>query len=141
MSGFDFSDLPSSFGNQRDLPMARHLGATFTNGIGVDKGWERRRITTAAVFPLSPKELEGFEEGQRVSAGVRIYVTSELELARGDGTSAPKKGDVIEWSGAVWQVAAVSDWSEAGGFWEVAALKMDRPETTIAAFIAGEVGG
>lgn len=138
MTAFDFSDLPEQFGNTTELPVARHTGVTFDDGVPTDAGWTKTSIPTTAVFPLSPRELEALEIGGKERGVISIYSAQALRGLAGPGTSSELRADVVEWQGALWQVARVGDWQPSGQFYEIAAVRMDRPETTVDAFIATE---
>lgn len=148
MSTFDFGDLPGVFatdggdsGNPA-LPIARDGGVSFVDGIGTPIGWTAGTLSEAAVFPLNPRELEALPEGIRERGAVRVFTPTPLYGVRwGSDDDDGRRGDVIEWRGALWQVTELDDYQVAAGFSSAVAVRMDRPEATVAAFVAAEAAG
>lgn len=145
MSTFDFSELVDSFathggdsGNAA-LPIARDVGSTLVDGIATSAGWTAGTVDPAAVFPLNSRQLEALPEGIRERGAVRVCVREALFGVRwGASSSDGRRGDVIEWQGACWQITEVDDYLPSGGFGYHVAVRMDRPASSVAAFIAEE---
>lgn len=130
MSAFDFSSLPASFGNTTELPIARDGGRPVVKGIVQGPGWTTGTIAVAAVFPLSPRELDALPEGQRERGAIQIF-TAASEPIRvvgfGETDEDGYRGDVVAWQGALWQAVQLDDYGPAGGFRRVVCVRMDRP--------------
>lgn len=137
MIQFDFSDLPLAFANHSRLRVARHQGVTFDDGIGSDIGWSIVELQDVAVFPMSPRELEALEEGGKERGGISIY--SKAPLRGVQPHTSGTRADVVEWDGTLWQVTQVHNWGPSGKLYNTKAIRMDRSETTIVAYIASEV--
>lgn len=141
MAVFDFSGLVDSFatmggdsGNAA-LAVARDLGMTFVDGIGASSGWTSGTIDVAAVFPLDARELEAMPEGVRERGAIRLFAREALYGVLWGTVAEGRRGDVVEWQGATWQVAEVMDWSRSGGFWEAVAVRTSMQAATIAEFV------
>lgn len=145
MATFDFSDLVDSFATEGGdsgnavLPIARDGGATFAQGIGENVGWTAGTIDVAAVFPLNPRELEALPEGVRERGAIKVYTREPLYGVRWGADAADgRRGDVVEWRGAIWQCTEINDYGSGGAFWESVAVRMDRPAGTVADFVLEE---
>lgn len=147
MSTFDFSGLVEAFatdggdsGNAA-LRVARHQGQDFVDGIGESRGWTLGTVDIAAVFPLTPRELDALPEGEGEAGAVKAFVRSSEPLfgVRWGRTSDDgRRGDVIEWDGSCWQVVEVKGWAISGALYECVAVRVDKPVATLEDYIVGE---
>lgn len=144
MSTFDFEDLVDEFANcggdsgNPPLPIARDGGTTFVDGEGTPVGWTAGTVDPAFVVPFKARELEALPEGIRERGAIKVFTRERLFGVRWGSEPTSRRGDVVEWEGACWQITEVSDWYAAAGLQEHCAVRMDRPASSVAAFILEE---
>lgn len=149
MSTFDFSGLVETFATNggdsgaSSLRVARHQGATFVDGIGESAGWVLGTVDIAAVFPLTPRELEALPEGEGEAGAIKLFVRGAEPLygVRWGQTDADgRRGDVVEWESACWACVEIKGWAASGGFWEVVAVRVDKPVASLEDYVVNEGG-
>lgn len=98
-------------------------------GRYTDGRWEQVKETTveipAHVQPASPLEVELLPEGKRGRAAIRLFSAEDLSPGL-EGTA--RNGDIVEFRGRRWEVAAVEDFSHYGlaaDHWEALAVLVD----------------
>lgn len=137
----DFEDLLEEFGNEYDLPSARHLGDTIEGGVVTASQWVARTLSVSAVFPYTPREQREDVDGIRATGEIVIYAQpGQLEAVRIRAEGV--RGDVVQWNGQLWQIYKRNAWGTSGsGFEELMADRLDTTHTVIASWIASEQGG
>ncbi len=81
------------------------------------------RTIQLAVQPLKQKELKLLPEGMRNSGAVKCYGIDELKTV---DTSDCKSPDLFISKGVTYQVMAVDDWEDAGGYFKTIATRVNR---------------
>lgn len=149
MSTFDFSGLVEAFAtNGGDsgnavLRVARHAGMEFVDGIGQSLGWTLGTVDIAAVFPLTPRELEALPEGEGEAGAIKLFVRSPEPLFGvrwGRTDEDGRRGDVVEWESACWQIVEVKPWAAAGRFYECVAVRVDKAVATLEDYVVVDGG-
>lgn len=133
---FDFEELVSEYANAWNTPIARHLGASFADGLAQDAGWTTSTVPELAIFPAKSSDLLVFEEGIRRRGVLKVYgrvgsVVGGVFLSEEDS----RRADVFEWQGHVWQVVGENNYGPSGRFMETTAAKVAKSVSTIAGYL------
>lgn len=72
-----------------------------------------------SVSPAPGKTLELLPEGYRGRAGVVVFTATKLQTAEGG-----QDPDLVSIGGQSYQVAALEDWSELGGYYRAVCVRL-----------------
>ncbi len=101
--------------------LRRNAGAYDGHGRWRAGGDEYLTIS-AAVQPLRSEEILRLEDSRHVKAAIKIYTTTLLRTVSPSGAHQP---DIVTWCGAEYEVEGVDDWSGAGGYVKVIAVRRE----------------
>lgn len=100
-----------------DYPMNRRGPTTYTGGI-VDPQDGQMSTLTAAIHPVSGRDIERLPEGTYAHETIVIYTAQELKVADG-----AQEADRVEYREEVYVVITVQRWDDVGGFWKAFAKR------------------
>jgi hypothetical protein len=111
-----------------NIPVERASAGSWQGGRW-QEGDRAAGTILAAVQPAKQRDydqLQALAEGRRLGAVVRVYTTSELNVAGADAGN----GDVITWRGKRYRITAVSPWQTDSPLNHFRYLAVQEAETT-----------
>lgn len=103
------------------VEFTRHAAGTRVKGI-YTPGGTSTFTALFAVQPMSTRELQMLPEGERVRGRLKMYGTTELQVA---SPSTDRLGDRFTRQGVLWEVVGEDMWSGNGGHYRYQAAKVE----------------
>lgn len=134
------SDLVDTFENAFDVPVARENAASFDGGVQTVSTWSQLTIERCVIVPNEGSGISYMlgPEGYRLDGDYLLFARSRY--APGgllyEERDPDRRPDIIEWQGSLWRPSKVADWRPSADVIQVGLLRLDRPETTVAAYVA-----